>query len=459
MQKPMDAKDILCTRNPGNDSMESRADMSGQSRFEERLSQLAKSLEDRLSRAIADLVRIPSENTPPVGGEHDCQCYIRDRLARFDLEAETYDLDKVTGLSSHIAYRSGRDYERRPNVAATWRGSGGGRSILLSGHVDTVPRGSQPWSHDPFSALRDGGRIYGLGANDMKGGIACMILAVEILKEAGVRLRGDLLLETVVDEEFGGVNGTLAGRLRGHNAQAAIVCEPSQNAICPAQMGGRTAHITIRGGGEGILHEGGTRAHPADQLHYVLGRVDEFSRQRRQTAPVHQLYRTSNDPVPVWVTKISCGGWGTGEPITIPPMCRLEMYWQAMPGEGKQAIDSEFHRWWNDTVDARPDLFPVRPEVTFPIEWLPGSAIEESHELVTGLSSAYRDVTGTCAPVHGIGGPCDMFVLHEHFGIPAVLFGPKGGNTHAPDEWVDLPSAVTTVETLARFICRWCGVE
>ncbi len=439
--------------------MKSKAETSRRASLEKRLSQLTQSLEDRLARTIADLVSIPSENTPPGGNEYDCQCFICDRLTSLGLETGTYDLDGVPGLISHAAYRQGRDYKRRPNVASIWRGCGGGRSLLLSGHADTVPRGSEPWEHDPYLASRDGNRIYGLGSNDMKGGIASMILAVEVLKEAGVRLSGDLLLETVVDEEFGGVNGTLAGRLRGHNADAAIMCEPSQNAICPGQMGGRTAHITMRGGSKGILYEGGTRAYPADQLHHVLGRIAEFARQRRRAAPVHPLYRTSKDPVPVWVTKISSGGWGPHEPITIPPACRLEVYWQAMPGEEKQDIDREFNRWWDETLLGRPDLFPVRPEIQFPIEWLPGSAIDERHELVTGLSGAYEGTTGKPALIQGIGGPCDMFVFHQHFNTPAVLFGPKGGNTHAPDEWVDLPSAVATVETLARFICRWCEVE
>jgi acetylornithine deacetylase len=439
--------------------METRAGANRLNEIEKRLSLLAHSLEDRLAATIADLVCIPSENTPPVGMEYACQCYIRDRFAQLGLDAEIYDLDSIPGLSSHPVYRSGRDYTRRPNVAAVWRGSGGGRSLLLSGHADTVPRGSEPWNHDPFDACRDGNRIYGLGSNDMKGGIAAIILAVEVLREAHVRLRGDLLLETVVDEEFGGVNGTLAARLRGHNAQAAIMCEPSQNMVCPAQMGGRTAHITMRGGGEGILYEGGSRAHPADQLHYILGKIGEFARQRRRNATAHRLYRNSKDPVPVWVTKIDCGGWGTGEPITIPSACRIEVYWQAMPGETKQDIDREFHSWLDDAIDSRRELFPLRPESNFPIEWLPGSAIDERHELVKGLADTYEDATGTHAVVQGIGGPCDMFVLHEHFRIPAVLFGPKGGNTHAPDEWVDVASSIATVETLARFICRWCGTE
>ena len=112
-----------------------------------------------------------------------------------------------------------------------------------------------------------------------------------------------------------------------------------------------------------------------------------------------------------------------------------------------------------DTVSARPELFPVKPDIAFPIVWLPGSALDVGHQLVTGLSETFRSVAGTEPQVRGIGGPCDMFVFHQPFNTPAVLFGPRGGNTHAPDEWVDLDSALTAMEVLARFVCRWCGVN
>ena len=91
--------------------------------------------------------------------------------------------------------------------------------------------------------------------------------------------------------------------------------------------------------------------------------------------------------------------------------------------------------------------------------YLPGSAIDERSDLVRELSETFEQVTGAKPLVRGIGGPCDMFVFHQHFHTPALLFGPRGGNTHAPDEWVELDSAQATVETLAQFICRWCGVE
>ena len=431
----------------------------GREKLEDRVSKTARGLRERLVKTIAELVQIPSENTPPIGDELGCQQYVHERLNALGMKSEIYDIRGVPGLTEHPAFRHKRDYADRPNVVARWQGSGGGRSLLLSGHIDTVPRGSARWSRDPFGAAIEGNRLYGLGSNDMKGGIAAMLVAVEAFKESGASLRGDLLVETIVDEEFGGVNGTLAARLRGHNADAAIITEPSQQMICPAQMGGRIAHITLRADNGGILSEGAPPPSVADQLHYFLGRIKDFAKQRREKTPVHALYAGSHDPVPVWVTKIHGGGWGMKEPITLPTSCRIELYWQSMPGEELEAIDREFFAWFEQTVAGRTDLFTIKPEVSFPIEFLPGSTADARHPVVTKLSETFQQVTGETPLVRGIGGPCDMFVFHRHFGAPALLFGPRGGNTHNPDEWVDLDSAQATMETLARFICRWCGAE
>ena len=130
-------------------------------------------------------------------------------------------------------YWPGRQYAGRPNVAARIPGAGGGRSLILSGHIDTVPAGAEPWTRDPFGAAIEGNRLYGRGSNDMKAGIATNLFVAETLAGMGIRLAGDLTVETVVDEEFGGVNGTLAGRLMGYTADAAIISEPSFLRICP----------------------------------------------------------------------------------------------------------------------------------------------------------------------------------------------------------------------------------
>jgi acetylornithine deacetylase len=106
---------------------------------------------------------------------------------------------------------------------------------------------------------------------------------------------------------------------------------------------------------------------------------------------------------------------------------------------------------------AAPDLFPTHPKVEFPIRWLPGSAIAAREPLIAELSAAAETALGSRPPIHGIEGPCDMYVFHQAFGIPAVLWGARGGNTHAADEYVEIDSAVAAARTLLLFICRWCG--
>ncbi|MBI3681750.1 MAG: M20/M25/M40 family metallo-hydrolase [Acidobacteria bacterium] len=411
--------------------------------------------QDRLAAIARDLVRIPSENTPPHGNEQACQHYIAGLLGRIGWQPILYRPDEVPALTSHPLYWPGRDYTGRPNLGARRSGTGGGRSLLLSGHVDTVPRGTEPWTRDPFGGEIEGNRLYGRGANDMKGGVATSLFVVEAIAKLGLELEGDLVFETVVDEEFGGSNGTLAGRLAGFNADAAILPEPSFLRICPAQRGGRTAHITLRAPG-GVLTEGKFPTGVLEQVRYFLTKLQDFAAARCARVRVNQFYKHHPDPVPVSVTKIFTGPWGPTEPITIPEVCQLEIYWQTMPGEVQQEVEREFFEWLEAITAAAPELFAAKPQVEFPIRWLPGSFIPASEPIVTELTSCAAEVLGRQPPVVGIEGPCDMYIFHE-FGIPAVLWGPRGGNTHAADEYLELDSAVAAAKTLLLFVCRWCG--
>jgi acetylornithine deacetylase len=292
----------------------------------------------------------------------------------------------------------------------------------------------------------------------MKGGIGTNLFVLEALMRLNLRLAGDLIFETVVDEEFGGSNGTLAGRLKGYLADAAVISEPTFLRVCPAQRGGRTAHIVLTGSG-GVLRDGMFPAGITDQLSYFLQKVKEFAQQRRQRAKVHELYRDNVDPVPVSITKIFTSPWGPKEPITVPDECRIEMYWQLMPGETQSQVQDEFFLWIDAAVQQSNGLLRGRPEITFPIRWLPGSAISPEHNLVTELADCAGSVLGEPPPVAGIEGPCDLYVFQLGFGIPAVLWGAKGGNTHGPDEYLEIDSVVAAAKTLLRFVCRWCGVQ
>ena len=420
------------------------------------LSAFVDERKDQLVGMVGDLVRLPSENRAPRGAELACQQYLAARLRNAGWDPTLYTPDEVPGITDHPIYWPGRNYVDRPNLGATWAGAGGGRSLLLSGHIDTVPAGTLAWTRAPFGAEIEGDRLYGRGAFDMKAGVAQNLFVVEALRELGVRLAGDLTFETVVDEEFGGVNGTLAGRLAGYTADAAVIGEPTALRLCPAQRGGRTVHLTFTAPNGGILAPA-MGAGVTEQLRLFLNALPGFVRVRRTASPVHPLYEHLEDAVPVTVARIQTAPWGTDEPPNVPPVCRVELFWQAMPGESLESIDRQFTGWINDLISSNPGTFGVRPEMVHPIRWLPGSAIAATHPLVRQLAESARTVTGRTPRVCGIEGPCDMYVFHE-FGVPAVLWGPKGGNAHMADEYVELDSLVESTKALLHFVCEWCGV-
>jgi acetylornithine deacetylase len=286
---------------------------------------------------------------------------------------------------------------------------------------------------------------------DMKAGMASNLFVAAALRDLGIQLRGDLLFESVVDEEFGGVNGTLAGRIRGFNADAAIIGEASSLRICPAQRGGRIAHITFTARGD-IFSDDVTGRGAVDQLTRFLAALPDFAALRRSRIPAHELYGHMKDPAPVTVTAISTAPWGTSEPIAIPSECRVELYWQAAPGETQEAVEGDFFEWLRS-------VFPDPPPVVFPIRWLPGSAIAVTHPMVQMLRSCATEVLRREPLVQGLEAPCDMYVFQREFQIPAVVWGPVGGNAHVPDEYVDIDSLIQSTQVLLRFVCDWCGAQ
>jgi acetylornithine deacetylase len=427
-------------------------------RLAKRLDDALRDQEHALVDTLGKLVQTPSENLPPHGNEQTCQLQIAAWLRELEIEPDVYELAEVPELPRHAEYWPGRNYANRPNVNGILKGKGGGRSLILSGHIDTVPADTPvAWTHPPFGAVTEDGRLFGRGAWDMKAGVAMNLAVLRALRQAGIVLAGDLIFESVVDEEFGGVNGTLAGRLRGYNADAAIIGEPTALRICPAQRGGRTLHITLHGSG-GILagKQAGGRA--VDQLTYVLSRLPELKERRTTRVGVHPYYTNSAEPFAVWVTNIATGKWGWIQPITVPEVCKMELYWQAMPDETQEEVEREFHDWWNEVVDARPDLFAVKPVIEWPMRFLPGCATPPDAPLVTEFATTAANLN-MAAAIEGLDAPSDMYVFPRCFGTPAIMWGPSGGGAHQANEYVEVDSLVAATRALAHFVCRWCGAK
>ncbi|MCL6430943.1 MAG: M20/M25/M40 family metallo-hydrolase, partial [Anaerolineae bacterium] len=191
--------------------------------IEERVVSEVERGEGQIIDDLKELVRIPSV----VGQEGSCQEALRRKLAALGLAVTAFEADPEE-VRRHPAYVSVPwGYRGRPNVVGRLQGSGGGRSLVLNGHVDVVsPEPTDAWTVDPWGAEERDGRIYGRGALDMKSGLAAILGAVRAIRHAGITLRGDLQVHSVIEEEAGGGGGTLACLMKGYTADALIIPEP-----------------------------------------------------------------------------------------------------------------------------------------------------------------------------------------------------------------------------------------
>lgn len=265
--------------------------------LEETIAKAVEQRADRIVETLCDIVRFPSvvksDPREAGAGERDCQLYLQKRLEALGFTTDLWDPD---GPALYAKYEGrpgankGRTFEGRPNLAGVLKGKGDGRSIMLTGHIDVVPPGaSEHWMSDPFAPVISEGFVRGRGTVDMKGGVACMLMAIEILKEIGVTLAGDVVFTTVVDEEIGGM-GSLAMVDRGYRADAGIMTEPTANRIAPLCHGILWGRIIVDGiGGHAELTpnhwNGGGPVDAIELCRQVLDGIDILNR-RWRTDPV-----------------------------------------------------------------------------------------------------------------------------------------------------------------------------
>jgi acetylornithine deacetylase len=389
---------------------------------------------DDLVELVRKLVSFPSENRPPYGEEGPCQEFVADYLRRLGVTPDAFEPDAVDGAVDHAAWWPGREYAGRPNVVGRLPGRGGGRSLLFSGHVDVVPA-LGAGVYDYWAGDVADGRLYGRGSLDMKGGVACYLHALRCLVECGAELAGDVIVETVVDEEFGGANGTLAGRLRGYQADGAVLPEPSGLAVCHATRGGIQYRLHARGDKGGMDFGGGA---PASALHTVArASVALADAERRRGAPIYQYLLRSGDELP----------WGTEEGTPVTGM--LEFWAEIEPGVTREQLEAELHGAVDPaTAGGVPLSWEQRTRFLPALDGDPGSPIATAMRAALGTPDAAPEA----APF-----ACDAFMFGVGGGTPVVVCGPGGDNPHAPDEYVVVDDLHTLADAYVRLALHWCG--
>ena len=326
----------------------------------------------------------------------------------------------------------------RVNTVGVLKGSGGGKSLLLNAHMDTV--GVEGMSIDPFGGELKDGRVYGRGAQDMKGSLAAMIAAAKAILDAGIRPRGDLLISGVADEEHSS-SGTEA-LVREVKADGAIITEPTDMHICRAHRGfiwfevethGRAAH--------GSRYKEGIDANM--RMGRFLVELEKLEQELLRRKP-HELA----GPPSLHAAMIQ----GGTEISKYAAHCKLTIERRTVPGETVERATTELQEII-DRLSGQDPSFKATVKATF---WREPFEVREDAEIVRSVENALAKRLGHRPEHSGATFWTDAALIAEA-GMESVLLGPVGYGLHSAEEWVDIDSVFDLAEVLADTAINYCG--
>jgi acetylornithine deacetylase len=374
-------------------------------------------------QTLKDLVQINSINprlSPDGKGEAEIGAYVADSLNKIGLLVSTYKIEP-----------------ERVNVVGVLKGRCEGPSLLLNAHMDTV--GVEAMIIDPFGAEVREGRLYGRGAQDMKGSLAAMIGAVKTLVDSGADLDGDLLITAVADEEHASIG--MDDLIKHVTADAAIVTEPTDLTLCRAHRGfiwydvetfGKAAH--------GSRFQEGIDANM--RMGRFLAHLDILEQELRQRIP-HPLV----GPPSLHAARLQ----GGSEASIYAAHCLLQIERRTTPGETEKQATAEIQT----IIDKLASEDPSFKATVTPAFARSPFEIGKDARIVQCAEAALSQYTGQ-KPIHsGQTFWTDAAILAEE-GIESALIGPIGAGLHSEEEWVDIQSVMDLAFILADTAIRYC---
>jgi acetylornithine deacetylase len=394
-------------------------------------------------------VRIPS----PIGSEGPAQECVARLMRDIGLTVDVFDIDpgQLQNVPGFTAPK--RDYAGRPCVVGTLKGSGGGRSLTLNAHIDTAPVDpAGTWTHPPYSGTVDGDRLFGRGAWDDKAGVIETLLVADAVKRSGIALRGDLVIQIVVEDEATG-NGTLACLARGHRTNAAIIVDGTwPERFIVSHMGqvwfrvdlqGRSAPASVSGRG----------ANPLAAIGPLMRQFRALAHDRNARTAA---WGANSAPVFINVGQVTGGAWEGAVPSGATMLGQFGFVPPDSPETATAALSAALEsaqadREWPEGVSAA---------IAFDGLQTPVVAGDASNPIVTSLTAAVERLQGRVLQESIISGHCDI----RHFlsnpwsaAVPVCLYGPGGGkNAHSEDEYFDLTHLPLVSRNLASVALEWC---
>lgn len=373
--------------------------------------------EEEIVTLLQELVRIPSRNPP--GEEKECAEYVMQKMLDWGLVAELIP----------------EPFPDRPQVAATYEGTEDKPTLVLNGHLDVVPEGdAKRWSVNPFGGVFKDGKIYGRGSCDMKGGIAAMMIAAKALKESGVRLRGNLILQFAIGEETGepGTKHLLVDK--GIKGDWEIVLEATNLKVATAEKGLAWFHITVKGEpAHASTPELGINAiSKATKLVLALEKYDQEISKRK-----HQLLGRA-------ICSVTLIEGGTKENI-IPESCKIAIDRRFLPQESMNNIENELESVLSSLWKQDPEFeCELRRKMVYESAEIPVDSM-----IAEVVRKNVKKVTGVTSEPYGSWGSTDVRNFINDAKIPAITWGPGDPiKDHAIDESIEISQVVDTAKVL-----------
>jgi acetylornithine deacetylase len=397
---------------------------------------------------LRSLIAVPSTG----GRETEAQRHVAAELRRIGFSVDTWKID-FDEARRHPSFSMGIPREEGVGVVGTMGGEEG-RSLILNGHIDVVSAGDESnWTHPPWKGTVEDGLIYGRGAVDMKGGLVCALYAAKAIKDAGVKLKGKLILESTIGEEDGGV-GTLAAVLRGYRADGAIIMEPSELNLVAAQAGALAFRVTVQGKSAHacVREEGVSAIEKFIPLHEAL-RALEAERNKGINDPLYRRYRV---PYPLSIGKVQGGNW--------PGSVAESLFFEGRIGVPVGERIEEARRSLEEVIRRASESDPWLREHPPRVEWIgyqfKPASIPVKDPVMGMVAGSFRDAAGRAPSIEGVPYSSDMHYLVYDAETPTLLFGPGDvRRSHSPDECVPISDLVTVARTLCLTAMRFCGIK
>lgn len=421
----------------------------------DQLLRLNKTLEKNRNQYLETLKALIACDTQVIGhgieggNEINGQLYLESVLLSMGAKVFRQPLNELgiqKAINQYQEGNSGHNYENsRCNLYGTFQGKNY-KTLLFNGHVDTMPTGNlHLWKSPPFIATLRDGKLFGLGASDMKGGLVAAISAIRLLNDAGFELPCNVTIMSVADEEGGG-NGTIIGAMEGIEADAAVVCEPTNGYIYTSSMGFVFFEVSVKGVS---LHsaEKWKGISAIEKATYLIDALDKLERQ--------WIMENKHPHLPPPTLNVGYIHGGVAGSV-VPNECvfRLCAHYHPNTMSHNQMIE-DLSNCIELASDGDAWLKNHRPEYHV---YQAGHAFEvpENEKIVQDIVDSWRTVCGSEPKIGGASYGADARVLYNISRIPTIIAGP--GNIqvcHAPNECIEIEDFFRFVLVYAQLIMNW----